>query len=226
MEKITPTNPETDTANPIQVDHPDAHALLQAQAALAVKTSDLLTSYHDRIEEIRQDDKLEDGPYNDHLTDGQRQEILMTRKREAAHDLYQKTVEEYHKSFDSFAQKTEKHTTQLRESLFGVGEAASSALTQAISADSEQLQRMIKLSDLTGVETIGKAAFAAAVVRGDQPEVIHDYLQKNPDAEPLLRLYQQAPTEEWIKTQKQNISRLLQPPTEDQLQSRPQIRAF
>jgi hypothetical protein len=213
-------------ATEAQIDHPAAQALLGAQAELAVKTSGVLTAYHDRIAEIRDDDKLEDGPYNDQLTPEQRAEIIATRKRAAGQELHKTTVEQYEAAFEQYAHKAEKHAEDLRTSLFGVGEAGSAALTQAISADTAELQRMIALAELTGVETIGKAAFSAAVVRGDQPEVIHRYLQANPEAGALLRAYEQAPTKEWIEAQKSNISRLIQPPTEDQLRSRPQIGAY
>jgi hypothetical protein len=50
----------------------------------------------------------------------------------------------------------------------------------------------------------------AAVVRGDAPEVVHAHLQKFPEAEALLRAYEQAPTQEWISTQKANITRNFQ----------------
>jgi hypothetical protein len=207
-------------------DHPAAQALEGGQAALAASTANLLTSYHDRIEQVRDDDSLEDGPYVDQLTAEQKFEILQNRKREAGQELYKSTVEKYEATFDEFATKVEKPIADLRQSLFGVGESGSPALTQALSADTEQLQRMIELGELTGVETLGKAAFSAAVIRGDQPEVIHRYLEANPEAEALLRAYQDAPTKEWISEQKANVTRLIQPPTEDQLRSRPQIGAY
>jgi hypothetical protein len=85
---------------------------------------------------------------------------------------------------------------------------------------------MIELAELTGVDTLAKTAFGAAVVRGDQPEVIHRYLTANPEAEALLRVYEQAPSQAWITEQKANVTRLIQPPTEDQLQGRPQMPAY
>src|SRR5215210_5104789 len=103
----SPTTEETTDA--AQVDHPAAQALLEAQVALAVKTSDLLTSYHDRIAEIRGDRKLEDGPYNDQLTAAQRAEIIATRKRAAGQELHRTTVEQYEAAFEEFATTAEKH---------------------------------------------------------------------------------------------------------------------
>ena len=215
-----------ETTEAPQVDHPAARALEAARAKTAVDTSSLLTSYHDKIAEIRDDDALEDGPNNDYLSEQAKAEIIRDRKRASADELYQNTVDEYRKAYDSFAQEAEKHTAELRESLFGLGKEGSAVLAQAISADQAKLLEMINLGELTGVGSISRAAFAAAVTRGDAPEVVHTYLQKNPDAEPLLRLYQQAPTKEWVETQKENVSRLIQPASEDQLASRAQVRAW
>jgi hypothetical protein len=213
MENTAPMGESTTTeesTDAVQVDHPAAQALLEAQAALAAKTSDLLTGYHDRIGEIREDDGLEDGPYSDHLTEEQKSEIVQTRKREAGQELHRTTVEQYELAFEEFASAAEKHVADLRESLFGLGEGGSAALSQAVNADGEQLLRIMELGELTGAHNIAKSAFAAAVVRGDAPEVIHAYLQKFPEAEALLRAYEQAPTQEWISTQKANITRNFQ----------------
>jgi hypothetical protein len=62
MENITPTNPETETADSSQADNPAAEALLAAQTEFAQKTSSLLISYQDRLNEIRDDNAIEDTP--------------------------------------------------------------------------------------------------------------------------------------------------------------------
>lgn len=134
------------------------------------------------------------------------------------------TKEVYEAAFDEYARQAKEHARELRAALFGIGEARSTALAQAIDADEDQLMRMDELSEFTGVETIGKAAFAAAVTRGDAPRVVHGYLEKFPENEPLLRAYEQAPAEEWIATQKENIAGIIKPPTEDRLRSRPSVR--
>ncbi len=54
--------------------------------------------------------------------------------------------------------------------------------------------------------------------------MVHGYLEKFPENEPLLRAYEQAPAEEWIATQKENIAGIIKPPTEDRLRSRPSVR--
>jgi hypothetical protein len=98
------------------------------------------------------------------------------------------------------------------------------------------------LAAAEGIETMTTKEADAAVRKGTGGQrTVHDilaeggtassslvnaYLQKFPEAEALLRAYEQAPTEEWISTQKANITRMIQPPTEDQLRSRPQIRAY
>jgi hypothetical protein len=74
MENITPTNPETETADSSQVDNPAAEALLAAQTEFAQKTSSLLISYQDRLNEIRDDNAIEDTPYSEVLTDVQKSE--------------------------------------------------------------------------------------------------------------------------------------------------------
>jgi hypothetical protein len=85
---------------------------------------------------------------------------------------------------------------------------------------------MIELADLAGDPTIAKAAFATGVVRGDVPPAVRRHLGSNPEAEPLLRVYQEAPKSDWFETTKSNIARMIQPPTEGQLRGRPQIRAY
>jgi hypothetical protein len=74
MENITPTNPETETADSSQADNPAAEALLAAQTEFAQKTSSLLISYQDRLNEIRDDNAIEDTPYSEVLTDVQKSE--------------------------------------------------------------------------------------------------------------------------------------------------------
>jgi hypothetical protein len=51
---------------------------------------------------------------------------------------------------------------------------------------------MLDVANLTGDTNIAKAAFAAAWVRGDAPMAVRRYLEANPDAEGLLRLYERA----------------------------------
>lgn len=209
-----------------EVDHPAADALRGAQSALAASTANLLTAYHDRIEKVRNDDSLEAGPYTDQLTDEQKMAILANRKRQEGQSVYEGTVQRYEETLDEFAEKVEKPMADLRQALFGVGEGGSAALAQAVNADEQQLLRMIELGEMSGDDTLAKAAFGAAIVRGDVPEVLHSYLQKYPEAESLLRAYQSAPSKEWIEAQKANIPRLIQPPTEDQLRSKPRIQAY
>jgi hypothetical protein len=92
MENITPTNPETETADSSQVDNPAAEALLAAQTEFAQKTSSLLISYQDRLNEIRDDNAIEDTPYSEVLTDVQKSEIINTRKQEASEQAYRETL--------------------------------------------------------------------------------------------------------------------------------------
>jgi hypothetical protein len=74
------------TATP-RVDHPAARALEAARAKAAMDASTLLTSYHDKIAEIRDDDALEDGPNNDYLSTEAKAYIIQDRKRAAAEEL-------------------------------------------------------------------------------------------------------------------------------------------
>jgi hypothetical protein len=92
MENITPTNPETETADSSQVDNPAAEALLAAQTEFAQKTSSLLISYQDRLNEIRDDNAIEDTPYSEVLTDVQKSEFINTRKQEASEQAYRETL--------------------------------------------------------------------------------------------------------------------------------------
>ena len=69
----------------------------------------------------------------------------------------------------------------------------------------------------------GRLVFAMVARHFLGEDELLSYLQKNPDAEPLLRLYQQAPSQEWIETQKENVNRLIQPASEDQLASRARV---
>ena len=173
------------TATP-RVDHPAARALEAARAKAAMDASTLLTSYHDKIAEIRDDDALEDGPNNDYLSTEAKAQIIQDRKRAAAEELYESTVSEHQKIFDTLAGEGEKHTTELRQALFGLGNDGSAVLAQAISADQAKLLEMIKLGELTGADSISRAAFAAAGTRGDAPEVLH-----------VSRLIQPAGEDQW-----------------------------
>jgi hypothetical protein len=224
MENITPTNPETETADSSQVDHPAAQALKGAQAKLQERTGDLLTSYYDRIDEIKADEDV-GVPFPEILTPDQRDEIIMDRRRESSAALYEKTTANYQQAYDEFAAASQKNVTEIKQELFGLGENGSGALSQAITADPDQLMQMIEVSGLSGDPTLARAAFAAAVTR-DLPEVIHTYLKKCPEASGLLKLYREAPTPEWIKTQKQNVTRLIEAPTDDRLRTRPKVGPY
>jgi hypothetical protein len=183
MEKITPTNPETDTANPIQVDHPDAQALLEAQADYQTKTKGLLETYYKAVDEIRDNTTKVDLPFPDVLTEQQKAEIILSQKAEEGEKLYQRTVTHYERAVEQFSQQAQKHTAKLRSDLFGVGEGGSAALSQAVGANEEQLVKMIELGELTGDPTLARAAFSAGVVRGDAPQAVRRYLDSNPETE-------------------------------------------
>jgi hypothetical protein len=51
---------------------------------------------------------------------------------------------------------------------------------------------MLDVANLTGDTNIAKAAFAAAWVRSEPPMAVRRYLEANPDAARLLRLYERA----------------------------------
>jgi hypothetical protein len=72
---------------------------------------------------------------------------------------------------------------------------------------------------LTGNTNIAKAAFAAAFSRGDAPMVVRRYLDTNPEAEGLLRLYERAPKKDWPDEQRSHASRLIKMPSPDRLRS-------
>jgi hypothetical protein len=209
-----------------QVDHPAAAALHGAQAKLAMKTSEILTGYHDRLAAIRDDDKLEESAYADVLSDQQKTEIIQTRKREAADKLFQETREGYEAAFDSFSEEATRHADGLRSALFGLGDAGAAVLSQAVNADEGKLLEMVRLGKLTGTTSMARAALASAITRGDAPTVVHDYLQRFPEDEPLLRAFQQAPDAGWIEERRARIDTLLKPATADQLTSRPSMRSF
>jgi hypothetical protein len=209
-----------------QATHPAAAGLHAAQAQLAVSTSELLTSYHDKVAQIRDETTLDDGPYNEHLPEDAKQEIVNTRKREAADKLHEETRQAYEQAFDKFAEQVEKHTAGLRTALFGMSESGSAALTQAVTADEGKLLQMVELGALTGTTSLARAALAAAVTRGDAPTVVLSYLERFPQDEELLRAYQQAPDRAWIQERKARVDTLLKPATADQLTSRPQVTPF
>jgi hypothetical protein len=212
------------TTDAVQVDHPAAQALLEAQSEYQSKTMGLLEGYYKAVDEIRDHIKV-DVPFPGVLTEQQKSQIIASHKAAAGQELYQRTVSRNEEAVERFSQQAQKQTAKLRADLFNVGEAGSAALSQAVGADEEQLIRMIELADLAGDPMLAKAAFAAGVVRGDAPQAVRRYLDSNPETEGLLRVYQQAPKADWFETTKSNITRMIQPPTEDQLRSRPQVRA-
>jgi hypothetical protein len=222
MDNAAPMNesPTTErTTDAVQVDHPAARALLEAQSEYQSKTKGLLEGYYRAVDEIRDYIKV-DVPFPDVLTEQQKSQIITSHKAEAGEELYQKTVSRYEGAVEQFSQQAQKQTAKLRADLFGVGDGRSAALSQAVGADEEQLIRIIELADLAGDPTLARAAFSAGVVRGDAPKAVRRYLDSNPEVEPLLRVYQQAPKPDWFETHRSNITRMIQPPSEDQLRSR------
>jgi hypothetical protein len=217
---------ESETAAAGQVDHPAAQAVLDAQNEYQRKTSGLLETYYAGVDKLRDEPGKIDLPFPDVLTDAQKAEIIASKKAEDAQALHQETATQYERAVDELERKAQKLTSKLRADLFNVGAEGSAALSQAVGADEAQLIRMIELGELAGDPTIAKAAFAAGVVRGDAPQAVKRYLDSNPEAENLLRVYQQAPQAEWFETTKANIPRMIQPPTEDQLRARPQVRGY
>ena len=207
-----------------EVDHPAAQALLEAQAEYQAK--DLLEGYYQSVDKPRDEPGKVDLPFPDVLTPEQEAEIINSQKMEAGQSLHRSTVEKYERAIDEFAKKAEKHTAKLRQDLFGVGEGGSAALSQAVGADEEQPIKMIELGELAGDPTLAKAAFAAGAVRGDAPRAMKRYLDANPVAEALLRVYQQAPDPDFFETTKANITRMVPTPTQDQLRGRPRLRTY
>ena len=209
-----------------QVNHPAAQALKAAQARLAVRTSELLVGWHDKVNAIRDETELDKDGYFEALMDDQRAALVAEKKRAAAAALHEDTTRNYEKAFEDYEAEAEEATNQIRTALFGLGDGGGSVLAQAVNADEAKLMEMLELSKLTGADSLGRAAFAAAVTRGDSPRVVHEYTQANPEAQALLHLYQSAPTKEWIEQKKAEVSRLVRPASEDQLASRPSVRPY
>ena len=150
----------------------------------------------------------------------QKSEIINTRKQEASEQAYRETLLGYEQAIAEAAEKAQEHAESLRrEALFGIGEGGSAALGQAVTASESQLLQMLDVANLTGDTNIAKAAFAAAWVRGDAPMAVRRYLEANPNAEGLLRLYERAPKADWVEEQRSNATQLVKRPTPERLRS-------
>ncbi len=82
--------------------------------------AEILTRYHDTLDEIKEDRDIEPGLYADRLNDRQRLELLREQKSRQVDEVRARTIEEYHEHLQQAHAELSRRRDTLTQRLFKV----------------------------------------------------------------------------------------------------------
>ncbi len=186
--------------------------------------AEILTRYHDTLDEIKEDRDIEPGLYADRLNDRQRLELLREQKSRQVDEVRACTIEEYHEHLQQAHAEIVARSTILTERLFKVDNTT--ALSNAATADEEGLSAMLNIAAHAGDKTLARAVFVAAENRGLGDLVGRYFNEVDPEARELYNEWREVPSPEVLERQAQSVEQLVHRPSVDTLMPTPSVSAY
>ncbi len=185
---------------------PSRKSVQEINAEHGQRAGELLTGVYDRLDDIRDHERLEESSYLRRMNPQERFRLLQAQKREKAEELRRETVERYRAEVEAYHVALESREKELRESLFGGLDAPT--LAAAASAADEALPRILEAAVAAGNAELAKAAFVAASSRG-LDEVIVRYLETDGEARELYHELKAVPPEEARERQLDSVEQVV-----------------
>ncbi len=112
-----------------------ARTMPEIQQEYSSAAAEILSSYHNVLDEIKEDREPEAGAYLDRLSDEQRAELLREQKERRVDEERARALEEYTEATERYQAEVKGRASRLRERLYKVENTTS--LANAATADEE-----------------------------------------------------------------------------------------
>jgi hypothetical protein len=186
--------------------------------------AEILSRYHDMLDEIKEDREPEAGPYLDRLSEEQRAELLREQKCTRVDEERARTIEEYTEATERYHSDVSERAAWLRERLYKVQNTT--ALSNAATADEEGLRAMLNIAALSGDKNLARAVFVAASQR-NLPDLLGRYFDEvDAEARDLYSEWKQIPALEALERQRRGVEQIVHRPSVDDLMPFPRIGTY
>lgn len=174
---------------------------------------------------VRQDTKLEDSPYLDRLSDGQKRLALLDLKTEKAASARREALKAYTEQVERYAGEISTRKAELRRGLFGLSAPESAAtLARAAVAPEEELAAMLDLADATSNAELSKIVFAEASRRELGTLSARYLLAADEQTRALHEEWRAMPAEEVVERQLDSVEQVVpQVPDPERLAGTPPL---
>jgi hypothetical protein len=196
----------------------------EIQQEYSTRAAEILSRYHDALDEIKEDREPETGAYLDRLSDAQRNELLMEQKGTRVDQERARTIDEYTEHLESYHSELQSRAQWLHERLYKVENTT--ALANAAAAEEEALGTMLNIAAQAGDKDLARAVFVAADSRG-LGEVVACYFDEvDPDARTLYNEWRQVPPREVLERQVSGVEQIIHRPSVDSLMPSPRVGTY
>ncbi len=199
----------------------------EIMAEHSAKAAGILRNYHDEVDRIRDDRRLEgDASILERLDGGGRLGLLRSQKKAKADAARSRSIEEYRRQFDAYERSLTSRRSEIADRLFGLSSPeAAGLLSRAATASEEELGTMIDLARASGNGELAKAALIAADQRGFDSLRARALEHAGPQAQSAYEEWQELPAPETLDRQHEDIPRMLPSPEPAQLEGTPPINS-
>jgi hypothetical protein len=201
----------------------EARTIPEIQQEYGAKASEILTHWHNTLDEIKGDREPEAGAYLDRLSDQQRLELLREQKERSVDEVRARTIDEYREHLESYHGELAERTNYLQERLYKVENT--SALSGAATAGEEGLSAMLNIARAAGDKTLARAVFVAAEQRGLGDLVARYFDEADPEARDLYNEWLEAPAAEVLERQREGVETIVHRPSVDSLTTPARVSA-
>jgi hypothetical protein len=180
-----------------------------------LRTSEIMNSYLDVKDEIRQTRQLTEGAYLDRLSGAERMSVLSEQLLEKAQHAYESTLTALTKEWERYHSEVASRRVPLKEQLFKVGDAG--AGSRAALATDTELGVLLEYAIAASNKEMGRAVFTAAEQRGLGDLMASYFDNLDTEARDLYQEYSELPDESALQKERANIERVVQMPTPEEL---------
>jgi len=198
----------------------------EIKAEYGQKTAGILNGYHQELDDIRGERKLEPGAYLDDLNDAQRFRILKERKAERAEEARRRALDAYRREVSGYHEEVRARAGYVEGALFGMSSPESAAvLTRAALASEQELETLLDVAAASGNVELATAAMVGAERRGFAELVVRALEHAGPEARELYAEWREAPPEEVLARQLEQAETIVAPPDYERLVGAPPINS-
>jgi hypothetical protein len=187
----------------------------------SASATEIMNGYLDAINDIKSIREPDEGAYLDRLNDDQRLGLLREQKMERANEAHEQTIKAYTEEVERYHSQLSQRRTHLKKQLFHVdGPDGAAALSRAAIASEGDLAGLLDVAQQASNKDLARAAFVVAERKGYGDLLSRYFNEVDPDARSAYQEWSQLPSEEIQARQRENISRVIQPPDPDMLMPR------